>query len=143
MNRPIKFRVWHKEFKRFLTPDEWFLNLDGDLYFNELIGFGERTMVKCNPKYYEIMQYTGLNDCNGKEICEGDIVETIYSTDGLGLGVVCYDFNTCAFRIAVLKTHFLPLVTLRFEGSEKPQFVKVAKSVLGNIFENPELLKYE
>lgn len=149
-NRLIKFRVWHKELKRFLTPDEWYLNLNGELYFNELVGggFGERAMVKCNPKYYEIIQYTGLQDDEGVDICEGDIVDIHIPQETssrhqsevklcyTGVYVCAHPAHTSAgaakFRHL---SHYC-------KGYSETSFNEYAScKIIGNVFENPELLK--
>lgn len=62
-----------------------------------------------------VMQYTGLHDCNGKEIYEGDIVDC----RGGCIETVRWDkFSVC----------FLPNITNVTE-------------IIGNIYENPELLQ--
>ena len=62
MNREIKFRAWHKEAK------EMFIE-DGIKY-----RFGECLKFLWEKQPVEVMQYTGLKDCKGVEIYEGDIV---------------------------------------------------------------------
>jgi uncharacterized phage protein (TIGR01671 family) len=79
---------------------------------------------------YILMQYTGLKDKNGREIYEGDIVET-----DLGKGVVVFD--SAAFLIRNLEDDeyygFEDFFSL-YEGG------CYLVEVLGNIYENPELL---
>lgn len=74
-----------------------------------------------------LMQYIGLKDKNGKEIYEGDIV----SYFGGGYGIVYYDEQFAAFRIEILKTG-------KYTDME---FIAKYGDVIGNIYENPELLE--
>ncbi|PFA75838.1 YopX family protein [Bacillus cereus] len=77
------------------------------------------------------MQYTGLLDKNGKEIYEGDVVDTIY--DGkLFTGVVVYDKSELDFKATNGKENY---------GSNF-QYLPCCEEVevIGNLYENPELL---
>lgn len=75
-----------------------------------------------------IMQYTGLKDVNGKEIYEGDIVE-YFSQYAIGYGVKKYVVNYTQDGEWALGNHWLL--------SRKWRYCEV----IGNKFENPELLK--
>ena len=72
MNREIKFRAWHKGLKKMfkigqITLEEGTWNFEPN--DREFIGMS----IPYQPSLV-LMQYTGLHDKNGKEICEGDIV---------------------------------------------------------------------
>jgi len=78
--------------------------------------------LKHHPLDTIVMQYTGLKDKNNKEIYEGDVVKT-----PIGTGMV-FDRLGCWF----------------IEGQkELGYFHSYELEVVGNIYENPELLNRE
>ena len=86
-----------------------------------------------------IQQYTSLKDKNEKEIYEGDIVETIYADEN-HIGEIIFDINTCAYRIKT-KQNLLPIITYRFDENYNPKgFLQVVTLIVGNIFENSDLI---
>ena len=89
-----------------------------------------------NKKYLIIQQYTGLKDKNGKEIYEGDVVENVNF-----IGVVEYDNQATCFYLREVKAK-IPLISDRIDTfSERIMGAIYWDTVIGNIFENPELLK--
>lgn len=149
--REIKFRIWNKR--------------DEEMLFSEYVGYrGEYNCIEWGLNDYpgttgpwapeiedlELMQYTGLKDKNGKEVYEGDIVVGDFGVRRLG--VVEYFTNGWKeFRCVgcfVVRHHILDghaesdMVDMSNLESPKYNGQDIALcEVLGNIYENPELLK--
>ena len=83
-----------------------------------------------------LMQSTGLHDKNGKEIFEGDVIAI--EVDDTGMPINARVFQNS--KIGVLMFHV-------FEDNEDVPMVElledhsVAFEIIGNIYENPELLE--
>lgn len=125
--REIKFRAWDKVGKQMHQIMETVSNSQTGIL---MITSHDGTVLKI-PEEAELMQYTGLKDKNGKEIYEGYIVAY---PSGHFIGEVIYSTMTgCAFRL--------------WEGgmsSEKGEIKELQSTsdieIIGNIYENPELL---
>jgi uncharacterized phage protein (TIGR01671 family) len=96
-------------------------------------------------------QFSGLLDKNGKEIYEGDIVRK-KEIGGYGyeyIGVVRYYDNDCRFGIDLTATDKFSKRVLFTDGEvrENDGYCTITYTleyeVLGNVFDNPELLKTE
>jgi uncharacterized phage protein (TIGR01671 family) len=130
--REIKFRAWEKN--PHTTNPDYVNRIKYDVQFCEFCDGGE-----CFSRYlsdaWVLMQYTGLKDKNGLEIYEGDVVDisparglrkTKIQSQLVGFdsqsGCYCFVYTT---------------------GEPMRSFSKKDKEfwrVIGNIYENPELL---
>ena len=139
-NRILKFRVWDLKYKYYCT-NLGFLGLDCDGILCNI----QSSSIKND---YIIQQFTGLIDKNGKEIYEGDILEQ------------AEEFSDCTpddmdiddERIIRLPTDSRSGLIFRGKIIGKVQFYDQAYrfknnilggcyKIIGNIFENPELLQ--
>lgn len=139
--REIKFRAYDKKYK-FMSHKVLVGNVfdDNENYTAHSMWI-EPSMVdyKCTPQWMnfdehsniELMQYTGLLDKNGKEIYEGDIVkEPYYVDENNGYLLLEVLFNNGCFVGKVINKDGFGL-----------QNLTMYKEVIGNIYENPELLE--
>lgn len=132
--REIKFRAWDKERKSMQTSRMNMVSFNGDILMAKRDEFRSSDIV--------IMQFTGLLDKNGREIYEGDIVvENSYPMFNNGLCnyrcVVIWDKDEACFGLDMY------CVSDRVRGFACPNSISEyeALEVIGNIYENPELVK--
>ena len=139
----VRYRAWIKTEKRMVFSDD-ILNIDYEnkeivtqqVYFEN--GLPDDRDIYCYDfDEIELMQSTGLKDKNGKELFEGDI-----ATDGDTLGDI-RNHQTLGFYIVDEKgkERFLS-GTVDTEGFEEAkEFMENSFEIIGNIYENPELLE--
>jgi len=122
MNREIKFRAWDRE------NNKMRFKKDGTTFYDSEGSFPDE-VIELTRRIYDWMQFTGLLDKNGKEIYEGDIIngaEVIF-------GECVFDSYYCVMGWTLKGDWVWDFSFTQQEADEL--------EVVGNIYENKELLK--
>ena len=148
----IKFRVFRPSKGRMMTWDELDASLmfdaDGSQMTTEL--FADHGMDEPPPV---VMQFTGLLDKLGNEIYEGDVVRVAWLAE-LGYteldcgAIACVVYDDCAFVAEFNKPYKRQVCE---EGTYEETSLSLTKhshdddvclsfTIIGNAYENPELL---
>ena len=135
MQRLIKFRAWDKYLKRYARlgekyEDDVLLKMDGSIHL-WCCDEGGCDLVRENDPRFDIQQYTGLKDKNGKEIYEGDIVIFALPNNQWS------DGQEVKFHRGSFVTKSGGVFSLGFMANSKNLELL---EVIGNIHENKELL---
>ena len=144
--REIKFRAWDKERKEMREVElmdwsDWWVSTGSTGEREEPSKYGERNSFKNEQTDRHIlMQYTGLKDKNGKEIYEGDVVNASwYDYDEPrddAFGEVFFNGNWMAY--CIWKEDEKSISEMNGQGAYHWEI-----EVVGNIYENPELLEQQ
>jgi hypothetical protein len=132
-NREIKFRAWFPEAKRMIRfggtfgMNAEYNRLCFDIFTDDCTQLYQHLAGESYipSGKFELMQFTGLHDKNGVETYEGDIVKTQYE----GTHTIEWDDD---FALEDGTSDWI--IGFRF-----PDYADL--EVIGNIWENPELLK--
>lgn len=139
-----KFRAWDNEMEMMVYQgdDEIYICFDGEKcklldYYGTHWETDEYGMDEIEQPWevenIEIMQWTGLKDSNGVEIYEGDILIETKSKD-------TFEVKYGWFEDVSVST-FLQMGVYLYDGYETRPFYRLNYKVIGNIYENPELLE--
>ncbi|MEK6881661.1 MAG: YopX family protein [Nanoarchaeota archaeon] len=112
-NRIIKFRAWDKTNKAWIYSS----HQSGLTWFFDMLETGGFD--------YKLQQFTGLLDSKGKEIYEGDILKIYIEKDLQNNSYIVKN-----------------MLDFYFDCHREDHYLRISqKEIIGNIFENPELLK--
>lgn len=136
--RELKFRAWDTERK-----------IMAQVNYLGLSDYEVGMKAKCEhwnapyPYVCKLMQYIGLKDINGKDIYEGDIIRIIIDGDSRKVGKVVY--RDCGFYIHIPDKYFEDYheITDTYKVEDMGGTINLKQSfeVIGNIYENPDLVK--
>src|ERR1700744_5221813 len=135
MSMPIKFRLWNKEQKRFIFCYGWdyVIGCSGDVY---MTNYNASNLDIINiSDYVVVVPFTGLVDCDGKEIWDGDILQHTLEREI----VLLVEFRRGAYRI-------IDVGNTSHNGCEDGLLDEIdghhlRYSIIGNKFEHPEVLR--
>ena len=116
MTKEIKFRIWDKRNLQWAT-DFYIIPETGKLWCENAAFI---------PDDFVIMQYTGLKDANEKEIYEGDLLGK-------------KEFPFMALKVYWNEKHSCFSVRYPFNDTS-PLWLQDDKIIIGNIYENQELI---
>lgn len=138
--RVRKFRLW--DGKMMLLPQELYgdirneyaLSMYGDVYYFEEESNGQycpATLASKTKHGCTIMDFIGLTDKIGKDVYEGDILGEVGDPNCF---VVVWDKKYAAFGYILQNNGY------KEKASEITEDFVKEQQVIGNVFENPELL---
>lgn len=132
--RAIKFRAWDKRYGLVKIRHLCFSEKSGNIHtIHGSFDNGQSSLSTDDKKETILMQYTGLKDCKGREIYEGDIVkltgdlEEAYKDEYNTISEVIFDDDNICFDAPKIACALNKHTCFEFE-------------VIGNIYQNPELI---
>lgn len=133
-----KCRVWDKQNNKWFEPtyevykgnlEELLFTQSGQICLRTMDGISHESLF---PNRFIKSYYTGLKDKNGKEIYEGDVLQITSEFGKSYIDVV--QFSNAAF--VIVNKDIVQMYRIN-EDVQKGMFVW---EVIGNIYENPELI---
>ena len=131
----LKYRIWDKDHKCFVDENN-------DLMMNMTVSEAGGTDI-FTIDYYghgKMVMYAGVEDGKGEEVFEGDILQEQHISDSYGV----VEKDTMSNNLVVV-WHYKDKYDGQVFWSRNILGILAARNymVVGNIYENPELLKSE
>lgn len=139
--RPIKFRAWNHTDEKMIYPEQYESTYQQEIPpFRKVRGVQDFWFMSLSHEW-ELQQFTGLLDKNGKEIYEGDILRG-YDDESVD-GHIIYKYELLG--IVEWDNERGRWIVRDFPSDEVFELYDYigADEVIGNIYEHPELLKEE
>ena len=125
----IKFRAWDKEENKMIYDVEKTYDYMCNGFGANESNFGD----VLNSNNYIVMQYAEINDCNGRKIYDGDIIEVFYNKNRVYKQIIKLE---CGMFIATFDGRNGCSLYSIYTRVNPPRF-----KIIGNIYENPKLLE--
>ena len=133
--RQIKFQIY------WIAGHEMLYDKNNDLEFrdNENYPITYLSDATNHPESYKVRQYTGLKDKNGTEIYDGDYIR--YSTRTINGSIYTHVCRVFQHESGTWRIEGYHEDNHSYETKGTVYAVHLICEVIGNIYENPELVK--
>ena len=143
-NKTLKFRAWDKRTQT--MHKTWVIDFRPSMRDNNSWCMVQKEHELQTPEdswgntkdFIELMQFTGLNDKNGKEIFEGDIIR-FYEPDAGWVFEVVYVPEKACYSLSS-PNRFMDIMAASFTAKLTEIYAGSIMEIIGNIYENPQLL---
>jgi len=130
MTRERKYKAWDKRTNTMYIVEGLYFDIEGNLHSVDVVTEDPRGMYLELEWGVDVIEYIGLKDKNDVEIYEGNIIPINYGEVGeFHNAKVVFSMGGFALKIGSMVVNYVG----HWSQSEL--------EVIGNIFENPELLE--
>lgn len=150
----IKFRAWNQIDSEYINEINAVMSLDGSHIWWDINDSGEMKYDD-DPGDYKLEQFTGLQDVNGKDIYEGDIVQYSHQFyEDISTRSICRETgyigtvvkNNGAFGILINRMNYTDAHGNYYHANDFVPFCEfddpeADMALKGNVHANPELLE--